>query len=151
MAIVKTKAGTFRVDLRDQTGRRLRKTFDTLKAARAYDKQSHGAISKGDFVAPSTTTIKDVCEQWHSKKKDAGTYRFGTLRDWRIHIDRHIIPALGSLPIQRCDVEQIEKAAHTWAEISSAKTANKILTTLTAIFKLAQRYGPLKGKENAAA
>jgi hypothetical protein len=63
MAINKTKAGTFRVDFRDQTGRRLRKTFDTLKSARNYDKQSLGDISKGDFVAPSDTTVKDVAEQ----------------------------------------------------------------------------------------
>jgi integrase len=151
MAIKKTAAGNFQVDFRDQTGRRLRKTFDTLKDARAYNKQSQGEVSKGDFVAPSTITVKDVCEQWYTKKKDANTYRYGTLHGWRIHIDRHIVPALGSVAIQQCTVEQIEKAAAGWAQISSAKTANKILTTLTAIFKLAQRYGPLKGKDNAAA
>jgi integrase len=37
------------------------------------------------------------------------------------------------------------------SQASSPKTANKILTTLTAIFKLAQIYGPLRGKDNAAA
>lgn len=77
-------------------------------------------------------------------------YRYGTLHGWRIHLDRHIIPALGSLRIQQCSVENVEKAAAGWAEVSSAKTANKILTTLVAVVKLAQRYGPLRGKENAA-
>jgi hypothetical protein len=33
--------------------------------------------------------------------------------------------------------------------MTSANTANKALTTWT-IFKLAQRYGPLQGKANAA-
>lgn len=46
MAINKTAAGTFRVDFRDQKGRRLRKTFDTLKAAREYDRISKGDVSK---------------------------------------------------------------------------------------------------------
>src|SRR5262245_6045175 len=151
MAIVKVKSGNFRVDFRDATGRRLRKTFDTLAEARSYNKESLGDISKGDFTAPSAVTIKDVCEQWYSRKKDAGTYRYGTLHGWRIHIDRHIIPALGELRIQQISVEAIEKAAAGWAQVASPKTANKVLTTLTAIFKLAQRYGPLKGKDNAAA
>src|SRR5205809_654669 len=169
MAINKTTAGTFRVDFRNQTGRRLRKTFDTLKGAREYDRISKGDITKGDFIAPSDVTVKDVAEQWYTRKKDAGTYRYGTLHGWRIHIDRHIVPvnvasiktdvlkkpngahvALGTLKIQQCTVEHIENAAARWAQANSAKTANKILTTLGAIFKLAQRYGPLKGKANAA-
>ena len=47
-------------------------------------------------------------------------------------------------------MEQIETAAGEWAKAASTKEANRILTTLTAIFKLAQRYGPLRGKANAA-
>jgi integrase len=150
MAINKTAAGTFRVDFRDQHGKRFRKTFDTLKDARAYDKQSLGDISKGDFVAPSDLTVKDMAETWYGRKKDAGTYRYGTLHNWRIHVDKHIVPTLGEFRIQVATVEQIETAAAGWAKAASTKEANKILTTLTAIFKLAQRYGPLQGKANTA-
>lgn len=60
------------------------------------------------------------------------------------------MPALGSLRIQGATVEQIEIAAARWAKAASTKEANKILRTLTAIFKLAQRYGPLQSKANAA-
>jgi hypothetical protein len=62
MAINKTAAGTYRVDFRDQHGRRLRKTFDRLEDARSFNKQSIGDISKGDFVAPSDVTVKDIAE-----------------------------------------------------------------------------------------
>ena len=34
--------------------------------------------------------------------------------------------------------------------MTSVNTANKTLTTLTAIFKLAQRYGPIQGRANVA-
>jgi hypothetical protein len=34
--------------------------------------------------------------------------------------------------------------------MTSVNTANKVLTTLTAIFKLAQRHGPISGKANVA-
>src|SRR5262245_45718831 len=151
MAINKTTAGTFRVDFRDQNGRRLRKTFDTLKEAREHDRISKGAITKGEFTAPTSTTVADIAEQWYQRKVDSNAYRYGTLLGWRIHLDRHILPALGALKIQVCTVEAIEKAALAWAEVTSPTTANKVLTTLTAVFKLAQRYGPLRGKENAAA
>jgi integrase len=73
------------------------------------------------------------------------------LHNWRIHIDKHIVPALGTLRIQAATVEEIETAAAAWAKVASIKEANKILTTLDAIFKLAQQYGPLQGKANAAA
>jgi integrase len=150
MAINKTAAGTYVVDFRDQTGKRIRKTFDRLEDARTYNKQSIGEISKGDFVAPSDVTVKDMAEAWYKRKKDAGTYRYGTLHNWRIHIDKHIVPALGDFRIQAVTVEQIENAAAGWAKAASSKEGNKILTTLSAIFKLAQRRGPLQGKANAA-
>ncbi|HEX5606756.1 MAG TPA: hypothetical protein VFY96_09590 [Candidatus Binatia bacterium] len=87
MAINKTVAGTYRVDLRDQTGRRLRNTFDRFEAARAYNKQALGDISKGDFVAPSDVTVKDMAESWHKRKKDAGGHGAATLQNWRTHIE----------------------------------------------------------------
>lgn len=46
MAINKTAAGTYVVDFRDQSGKRIRKTFDRLEDARNYNKQSLGDISK---------------------------------------------------------------------------------------------------------
>jgi len=150
MAINKTVAGTYCVDLRDQHDKRIRKTFDRLEDARAFNKQSQGDVSKGDFVAPSDVTVKNVAESWYKRKKDAGTYAYGTLHNWRIHIDKHIAPALGANRIQSTTVEQIETAAAGWAKAVSTKESNKILTTLTAIFKLAQRYGPLQAKANAA-
>src|SRR5262249_36028703 len=104
MAIVKTKTGTFRVDFRDQTGRRLRKTFNTLAKARNYNKESLGEISKGEFITPSTVTVRQEAEAWYEEKNIAGTYRFSTLQAWRAHLDKHILPSLGDLRIQQCTV-----------------------------------------------
>ena len=150
MAIKKTVAGTYCVDFRDQHGKRIRKTFDRLEDARAYNKQSHGDISRGDFVAPSDMTVKDIADAWHKRKVDAAGYRPATLGNWRTHIDKYIVPSLGDLLVQRCGIEQVENAVAEWKVKTSANTANKTLGTLTAIFKLAQRYGPLQGKANAA-
>jgi integrase len=149
MAINKTAAGTFVVDFRDQYGKRFRKTFDRLEDARAYDRISKGDISKGDFVAPSNITIKDVAEAWYSHKVDSNGYRHGTLQNWRTHIDKYIVPTLGDSKIQQVAIDDIEKAADKWTKTTSANTANKTLTTLSAIFARAQRDA-LKGKPNNA-
>ena len=150
MAINKTEAGTYVVDFRDQNGKRIRKTFPTYKRASDYDKEVIAQVSRGDFILPSKDTVKDIAEKWHARKKAAGTYRFSTLQNWRTHIDKYIVPLLGDLPIQQVGIEAVESAAAEWARMTSVNTANKTLTTLTAIFKLAQRYGPIQGRANVA-
>jgi integrase len=150
MAINKTVAGTYRVDFRDRSGKRFRKTFSTFKAATEYDKESVAQVSRGDFIAPSNDTVKDWADRWHKRKSDAGTYRFATLGNWRTHIDKYIVPPLGEIKIQEAGIEAVETAAATWAAMTSVNTANKVLTTLTTIFKLAQRYGPIQQKANVA-
>lgn len=59
---------------------------------------------------------------------------------WQVHVDNYIVPSFGALLVQDLDVERIEKEAAQWNEKISAKTANKILTTLTAVMALAKRY-----------
>ena len=144
MAIKKTKAGNFQVDFRDQSGRRLRKTFDSLKQARQYNKESQGDIAKNEFTAPSAVTVETIANEWHQRKKDANGYRPATLQNWKTHIDSYIVPQLGSFKLQELRIKHVEDAAAKWTEMTSANTANKCLTTLSAIFQLAQRRDLLK-------
>jgi hypothetical protein len=88
MAINKTIAGTYCVDIRDQHDNRIRKTFDRLEDARAFNKQSQGDVSKGDFVAPSDMTVKDSADAWYKRKEDASGYRPATLKNWQTHIHK---------------------------------------------------------------
>ena len=150
MAINKTAAGTYVVDFRDQSGKRLRKTFPTFKRASDYEKGALAQVSRGDFILPSKDTVKDLADRWHKRKAAANTYAFATLGNWRTHIDKYIVPSLGDLPVQSVGIEAVETAAADWAQMTSVNTANKTLTTLTAIFKLAQRYGPIQGRANVA-
>ena len=101
-------------------------------------------------AAPSDTTVKDVAEEWLEKKIDSKGYRPATLQNWKTHIDKYIDPSLGKLRIQQVGIAEVEKAAAEWKEMTSAYTANMALRTLTAVFKRAQRVGPLQGKPNAA-
>ena len=47
---------------------------------------------------------------------------------------------MGELKISQVDVEAVEKAAAAWSARASPKTANKMLTTLAAVFDLAKRW-----------
>lgn len=140
MAVRKTKAGTFQVDVYDQFRHQRRKTFDTYREAVAYEKDVKAQVQRGEFIRPSAETVKTVAEKWHERKIESGAYKRSSLYQWKNHIDNFIAVELGGLKISQVDVEAVEKAAAAWSARTSPKTANKTLTTLAAIFDLAKRW-----------
>jgi integrase len=140
---VKSTTGGYQVDFRDRNGKRIRKTFDTKKAANDYHEEVRTRVREGNFIRESKATIAEKAKEWLDRKKKTRGYRYKTLQNWEIHIEKYIKPDLGDLPIQRANIKHIEDASLKWAERTSAHTANMVLKTLTAIFFLAQRYGPL--------
>src|SRR5215831_5736096 len=154
MAIRKTVAGTYEVDIRGQecncektqgTHRhRIQKTFDKHKDAADWEKDALAQVSKREFVKPSDKTVREVAEDWYKRKVDAGTYRRASLIDWKNHVENYIKPQLGAVKLYAIDAETIEKAAAEWGQRVSPKMVNKVLTSLTAILGLAKRYKYLK-------
>jgi integrase len=148
--VKKTKAGTYKVSFRDPTkasgakDRRTQKTFRTLAAARAFERKVRTQIKEGEYIPPTNETVKEIAAKWHKLKVDAGTYKRSSIENWRVHIEKHINPALGNLKIRQLTVEAIEEGARKWQETTSPKTANKMLTTLTAVLDLAKRYRLIK-------
>jgi integrase len=138
MAIKKNPCGTFTVDFRDQTGKRLRKTFDTMKAARQYDRESKGDISRDEFLAPSSITVEQISREWLQGKVATNGYRPAVLGNWQNHINRYIVPVLGPYKIQQVRIGHVEGATAQWTKTCSAKMANTVLTTTAAIFAHAQ-------------
>jgi integrase len=144
VAVIKTAAGNWLVDFRDQHRHRIRKTFDTHKDAVEYQKEALAQVVKREYVRPSGKTVSDVAAEWYQKKLGAGTYRRASLIDYRNHVDNYIKPNLGRWKVHDLDIEQIEKAAAEWGKRVSPKMVNKVLTTLTAILGLAKRYKWIK-------
>src|SRR5262245_43920042 len=151
MAINKTAAGTWEVNFRDQHRRRIRKTFDTHKAASDYEKDVLAQVTRREYFKPSDRTVSDLATEWYQKKAEAGTYRRGSLIDYKNHVENYIKPDLGTWKINDLGIEQIEKAAGGWSRRVSPKMVNKVLTTLTAIFALAKRYKLIKDNPAAEA
>jgi integrase len=138
MAVNKTEAGTYAVDFRDQFKRRIQRTFPTHREAVDFEKEVLAQVSRREYVKPTGETVKEVAEKWHEKKVAAGSYRRATLQFWKNHIDHFIVPSLGALKVHDATVEDIERATAVWD--LAPRSANKVLTTLTAIFALAKRY-----------
>jgi integrase len=146
MAVRKTKAGTFEVDFRDQQGKKRLKTFDTKREAVAYEKDVLAQVSKGEYLPPSSKTVKEIAETWLGRKLDAKNYKRSSLETWKNHINGFINVELGAFPASRIDgnVEAIETATLAWTARVSPATAKKIRTTLTAVLDLAVRYKFIK-------
>jgi integrase len=143
MAVTQNHRGRWEADFRDQNGKRKQKHFDTKKEAEDWLLEKLGKVRKGTYVSDSKATIGEKADEWHDRKKATKGYRYITLKNWEIHIRDFIKPELGGLSIQQATMKVIEMASLKWAERSSANNANMVLKTLTAIFFLAQRYGPL--------
>ena len=150
MAIEKTASGNFSVDYwgpvchcdkkPDKHRHRYLKTFPTHKAAVSYAKEMVDKVDKGTFIPPSSKTVGEVASEWYRKRVDAGTYRRSTLQAWRNHIQNFIVPSLGDTLVRSVDVETVERCAEEWATKVSAKSSNKVLTTLTSIMGLGKRF-----------
>jgi integrase len=143
MAVKRKSNGKYEVDFRDQNRKRIQKSFATKKAAQDYYDEVRSEIRQGSFIRESKATIAEKADEWLDRKKATKGYRYGTIQNWQIHIDKYIRPDLGDLPIQRAAIKHCEDASLKWAARTSGYTANMVLKTLTSIFFLAQRYGPL--------
>ncbi len=136
--IRKSDQGRWRVDFRDQTGARHRATFDTRKEAENALSDFRRQINQGNFItAKEVPLLREVAEEWFVAKRE---HRPSTQAQWQSHIDRHLNPHIGKLRLDQINVSVIEKLRDTLRRAGlSPQTVNKVLTTATAIFKLAVR------------
>jgi integrase len=79
--------------------RQAKRSFDTKKQAQAALTELLAAHQSGTFVAPSRLTLAEFVEPWLAGLANQGR-KPTTLRGYRGSIERHVIPSLGSVPLQ---------------------------------------------------
>lgn len=150
MSIEKTPAGRYRIDYRDVRGRRFRKTFDRMRDAESALRRVKEDIAGGTFVAErELPRFEELAREWLASKH---AHRPSSQEQWRAHLDLHLIPRVGQVRIDRLDVATWERVrddmlrtpAHGKRAPLSATTANKVLTTATAVMNLGARRQLLK-------
>jgi integrase len=96
------------VDYVDQDAERHIKTFDRKKEADAYHAAVKVDVRKGLHTAPSKSlTVAEAAEVW-VKKVEADDRESTTVRQYRQHVDLHIVPRLGNTKLAQLNVPIVE-------------------------------------------
>jgi hypothetical protein len=116
-------------------------TFDTKHEAAEKKREIESAVSKNEYVPPAEIpTVKDAATDWLNGKKVApskhgGFIKESTIEAWANHINRYIVRTLGPVKMDRVDTKLVEKQRDVWkGKGLAARTINKVLGTLSAIF-----------------
>jgi integrase len=128
-------------DYSDQNGKRRLKTFRTKKEADAFMVEARGEVARGVHTADSSSaTVAEAAELW-IKRCDAEKLERATLRQYRQHVDLHILPRLGREKLSRLNVPAVESFKDTLLTDHSRAMAQKILRSLKGMLKDAARRG----------
>ena len=95
--------------------RKIRRSFPTLAAAKAWRADALSALNRGQLRAPTRTTVAEAAQAWLAGAED-GTirnrngrpYKPSAIRGYRRALDKRVVPALGHLrlsEVRRIDVQ----------------------------------------------
>jgi integrase len=148
MACVKKTPYGYRVDWRDKTGNRYRKTFERQKDATDFLAGVKVEMKAGTYVAPKDVpTLREMAEQWFANKKGL-KLRPATLSCYRVNLDRHILGAdfadarldkIGVGDVTAFRNQLAAKPTRKEGKALAAKTVNYVMRDLEAIFAYAMK------------
>src|SRR5579862_4767982 len=144
LKVISARNGTvtgYRIDFRDRSGRRHRKTYRRQKDAERALRKALDAVDEGTFIAPrQIPTFREAAEQWFQNKV---TKRPASVMFWRGHLDNHLLPHLGAHRLSDITVDVIESVRDRLLADGhlGATSVKKVLTTASAVFKSAIKKG----------
>ena len=140
----KTREGittVWQVDYTDQNGERASKQFRLKKEADDYHAGVRVDIRRGLHISPSKSpTISEAAEYWHKRVAANGMNGDGpaestTLRQYRQHIDLHIVPRIGTVKLGELTQLVIENFRDKLIAELSRPLARKVFTSFKSILK----------------
>jgi len=130
-------------------GKKLRKTFPTLAAARAWRTDASRALRKGTMRPPSSLTLRQAADAWLDGARDGSirtrsgdAYKPSAIRGYEQALRTRLLPDLGAAKlsdIERADVQDI--ADRLLAQGLDPSTIRNALMPLRAIFRRAVSRG----------
>jgi integrase len=130
----------------DQDGHPHIRTFDKKKQAEAYHDLVRTDVRKGLHIAPSkSATVAEAAESWLNQVRANGMRGRGpaertTLRQYRQHVNLHIVPRLGKVKLAELTPKAVENFQQGLLESLSRPLAKKVFTSFKSLLKVA-RYG----------
>lgn len=99
------------------TGNRNRLIVGTFRTKKEAEKEERDAISqrdRGTTVDPSKVTVAEILTEWLRTKKTE--VRPQTVAGYEITIRRHIVPALGSIAVQKLTAARLQRQYSDWLD-----------------------------------
>jgi integrase len=128
-------------------GRKVRKTFPTLAAAKAWRADATVAANRGKLRAPSSETVREAWEAWlararagHEPNRSGNPYKPAALRGYERSMRLRVLPAFGHVKLSavpRADVQAF--ADRLTDDGASASTVQNTLDPLRVLFRRALR------------
>jgi len=130
-------------------GRKIRRTFPTLAAAKAWRADASSALRKRTLRAPSQATLREAADVWLAgalegsiRTRSGDAYKPSALRGYEQALRNHILPDLGAAKfgeIARVDVQDL--AERLVARGLDPSTIRNALMPLRSIFRRAVARG----------
>jgi integrase len=132
-----------------RSGKRIRKTFPTLAAARVWRQDAVPALRKGTMRAPSSTTLRAAWDAWLAGAK-AGTienrsgdrYKPSAIRGYEQAMRIRILDELGTLKLSEVSRLALQDLVDRWkAHGLDPSTIRNTLLPLRAVYRRALSRG----------
>lgn len=129
------------VDYKDLHGVRRARQFSTKKEAVDFETKVRADIAAGVHVADTASiTVREAADLW-LQRAQTEALEASTVKQYREHIDIHIIPRLGGSKLSRLTKPAVENFRDQLLETRSRALTRKVLTSLKGILNEAQRRG----------
>jgi integrase len=126
------------VDYTDADGDRHIETFERKKDAEARHAQVAVNISRGTHQAPSKSiVVAEAAERWIKAVEAKGAER-STIRQYRQHIDLHIVPRIGTAKLANLTPVNLDAFRNALVANMSRPMASKVMTSLKSLLKTAR-------------
>jgi integrase len=133
---------TWRLDYRPlgTFGPRRRLFFDTKKSAEKHLAETSAKALRGEYIdCAKVPTFKAAADLWFGSKIDR---RASHVADLRARLDKHILPRVGAIRLDRITVGSVEKMRDDLrANGYAPRTINTIIRIVGAVFHAAIRRG----------
>jgi site-specific recombinase XerD len=137
VSVKRTVHGTWQVRWRDHTGRQHSRSLRTKELAEQFHRQVRTDTDRGIPTSrPSKLTVAEFADQWLA---GAHNLREGGRSLYRRDLDRHILPALGIVRVDRLTPADIDRFLADEAEAGvAASSRHRHWRTLRAMLNVAE-------------
>ncbi|WP_337969971.1 site-specific integrase [Virgibacillus salexigens] len=127
-------------EVKDQNGKRKtikKRGFKGKTECKKAEAEARVSWEKGSYIDPSKMTFEEYITNWLDNKQDISRETRETNRG---HLKNHIVPVIGSVPLQKVNVMHIEKLTKSMKDKKLADgTIKKVFNLVNTAFRSAEK------------